>query len=108
MAVRSCFVTHTLWNGRIEEIRPLIFQGLAGGLWRPFWNRAETQQDGAAEDAGRGQFLDIECELAGLGTAGTADQAHEEAGEEQSEFFHAGSSAAGAWTTRWIVARETP
>ena len=30
--IRLCFVTHTLWNGRIVEIRPLILWGLRGGF----------------------------------------------------------------------------
>jgi len=46
------------------------------------WNRVQTQQHGPAEDAGRGQFLDIERELAGLGTAGPAAEHAYEAGEE--------------------------
>lgn len=31
-----CFLTHTLWNSRIDEIRPLILWGLAGGDFEGF------------------------------------------------------------------------
>ena len=35
---RDLFRTHTFWNGRIDEIRPLILCGLGGGFWQPFRN----------------------------------------------------------------------
>ena len=34
-----CFLTHTLWNSRIERIRRLILWDLGGGFLEPFWNR---------------------------------------------------------------------
>jgi hypothetical protein len=33
---RQCFRTHTLWNGRIDEIRLLILCGLASGDFEGF------------------------------------------------------------------------
>jgi hypothetical protein len=30
------FLTHTLWNGRIDEIRPLILLGLGGAFLEAF------------------------------------------------------------------------
>ena len=34
--VQRCFLTHTFWNGRIDEIRPLILLGLAGLIFEAF------------------------------------------------------------------------
>jgi hypothetical protein len=31
-----CITTHTFWNGRIDEIRPLILSGLASGILEAF------------------------------------------------------------------------
>ncbi len=34
--MEACYPSHTLWNGRIGEIRPLILWGLGGLFFEAF------------------------------------------------------------------------
>ena len=122
-----CSVSHTFWNGRIEEIRPLILWGLRRLLSEGFCNSADAVV-GVVEDLAGfdGEpaleeeivvdltqlFPDLGvAELLGIAAAGQTEQGGERRPESKSRRLVQAtfSWAAGAcsWSTRWMVVRET-